>query len=264
MNNRKLIFFWIGFVGIIFSIYLSTEIIVPKEFKYLEINGQNETKLKFDFHKNNTLEFDVGGISYVNQFLLTRLRPVFSNESLEFYHLIIDFEYKVLDHKNNIMYSDVYTFKHTYDKEKFLAKKAQQIHLPYIFNFRENDVRFALTINNPDKVKTLISEFEVRVETNNESFFRFFLNFKIILFIISIFTFSTFLKRYLIQLRQTREVEQKLILTISVLLVLYNFPFNFYVNSLEPSISILMISSLVNVVFYSYICYIWMVLFEVG
>lgn len=263
MNNRKLIFFWIGFVGIIFTIYLSTEIIVPKEFKYLELNEQKDTKLKFDFQNNRTIEFDVHELNYINQFLLTRLWPVFHNETLDFYHLIIDFEYQVFDHKKNLMFSDVYTFKHAYDKEKFLAKKTQQIHLPYFFNFRESDVRFVLTINNPEKVKTLISEFEVRVETNNEGFFRFFLSLKIVLFIISVFTFSLFLKRYLIQLRQTRELEQKLILAMSVLLILYNFPFNFYANSLEPSISILVISSLVNVVFYSYVCYIWMVLFEV-
>jgi len=263
LNNRKLIFFWIGFVGIIFTIYLSTEIIVPKEFKYLELGEKKESKLQFDFQNNRTIEFDVSGLNYINQFLLTRLRPVFHNETLDFYHLIIDFEYQILDHKRNPIFSDVYTYKHTYDKEKFLAMKIQQIHLPYFFNLRESDIRFLLTINNPEKVKSVINEFEIRVETNNEGFFRFFLCLKIVLFIVSVFTFSLFLKRYLIQLRQTRELEQRLILVTSVLLILYNFPFNFYASTLEPSISILVASSLMNVVFYSFICYIWMVLFEV-
>ena len=144
-----------------------------------------------------------------------------------------------------------------------MAKKSQMIYLPYIFNFREKDLSFVLKINNAEKIKEVISEFELRLETNNEEFFRFFLNLKIIFFLISIFAFSAFLKRYLIQLKQTRELEQKLILVVSMLLVLYNFPFNYYVNSLEPSLTLLLISSLTNILFYSYICYIWMVIFEV-
>lgn len=47
---KKILQTWLSFLLIILIIYVSTETIVPKEFKFLKLNSESKTKgLKFDF-----------------------------------------------------------------------------------------------------------------------------------------------------------------------------------------------------------------------
>lgn len=200
-------------------------------------------------------------LTSINQFLLPILQPSFTE--IPYDRLVVDMEYQVLDAEMKLLFTDIYTYRHTTSKGLFNNKKANSIFLPYIFNLKASGFFLSLKIQNKSAVEKYVSFFDVKVESNNEQFFYFFLALKTFLFAVSIFTFILFLKRYLLQIRQTRETEQRLILTVSVLLIAYNFPFNFYMNYVEPSIALLLISSLVNILFYSYICYIWMVTFEV-
>lgn len=47
---KKILQTWLSFLLLILIIYVSTETIVPKEFKFLKLNSESKTKgLKFDF-----------------------------------------------------------------------------------------------------------------------------------------------------------------------------------------------------------------------
>lgn len=242
------------------AIYISTEIIVPKEFKLLKLNDSS-THIVFNYTQNSEVVFKVTNLTTINQFILPKLHPIFTD--LPYDRIVVDLEYEVLDKEQRLLFSDMYTYRHTASKGIFANKKVQTIFLPYIFNLKEDIFYFTMRIKNKEMIEKNISSFEIRVESNNEQFFYFFLGLKFVLFFISIITFVNFFKRYYMQIRQTRETEQKLVLVVSVLLIAYNLPFNFYLNYINPSIGLLLISSLVNILFYSYICYIWMVTFEV-
>lgn len=219
------------------------------------------TALTFNITETSDFLFRISNLTSINQFLLPVLHPSFKATPQE--RLVVDIEYEVLDGQKNLLFSDVYTWRHSPSKSLFSSKKSQSIFLPYVFNLKENTFFFAIKLTNPAVVQRHITHFEVSVESNNEEFFYFFLCLKIVLFGLSMLTFTRFFKRYLLQIRQTRETEQKLVLVASILLIAYNFPFNFYLNYVSPSVFLLLISSLVNILFYSYICYIWMVTFEV-
>lgn len=260
MTSKRLIAFWVAFIAIIFCIYVSTEVIVPKEFKLLSLDT-GATTLTFNITETSNFLFRISNLTSINQFLLPVLHPVFKDTPQE--RLVVDIAYEVLDGQKNLLFSDVYTWRHSPSKNLFSSKKAQSIFLPYVFNLSENSFYFAIKLTNPAVVQRHISHLEVSVESNNEEFFYFFLGLKILLFALSMLTFMRFFRRYLLQIRQTRETEQRLVLVVSVLLIAYNFPFNFYLNYVSPSVFLLLLSSLVNILFYSYICYIWMVTFEV-
>ncbi len=52
INRKNILLLWLAFVLIIFSIYISTETIVPKEFSYLNISIEDDHHtIKFDFRK---------------------------------------------------------------------------------------------------------------------------------------------------------------------------------------------------------------------
>jgi hypothetical protein len=243
------------------GIYVSTEVIVPKEFKELPLDGRT-THLTFNLTEASEIVFEVTNLTTINQFLLPVLRPHY--KSLPTERVVVDIEYQVLDAQKTLLFSDMFTWRHNPSKGLFAPKKQQAIFLPYIFNLRESSFYLAVKINNPTMVERHVVDFEIRVETNNEQFFYFFLGLKVVLFALSMLTFVRFLRRYLMQIRQTRETEQRLVLVVSILLVAYNFPFNFYLNYVSPSLVLLLASSLVNILFYSYICYLWMVTFEVS
>lgn len=57
-------------------------------------------------------------------------------------------------------------------------------------------------------------------------------------------------------------MEQKFTLLLSILLIVYNVPLNFYIEELFPNFLIIIISSFINILFYSFIIYFWMVIFE--
>lgn len=234
---------------------------MPKEFKPLALNDAG-THLTFSFAESPEIIFKVTNLTTINQFLLPVLQPNFKAPPTE--RVVVDLEYQVLDGEQNLLFSDIFTWHHNPAKGIFSTKKQQSIFLPYIFNLRESSFYLAVKINNPLVVAKNVADFQIKVETNNEQFFYFFLGLKICLFLLSMLTFARFLRRYLLQIRQTRAVEQKLVLGVSVLLVAYNFPFNFYLNYVSPSLVLLLLSSLVNILFYSYVCYLWMVTFEVS
>jgi len=51
---------------IILVIYISTETIVPKEFKYIKLGNDNEKHIKFDFSASNQIEFIVPDLTSIN------------------------------------------------------------------------------------------------------------------------------------------------------------------------------------------------------
>lgn len=248
-------------MSVVFGIYVSTELIVPKEFKELPLDG-GATHLTLNLTDTSEVIFEVSNLTTINQFLLPVLRPHFKAVPTE--RTVVDLEYQVLDANKALIFSDIFTWRHNPGKGLFASKKQQSIFLPYIFNLRQSSFFLAIRINNPTSVERQISDFDIRIETNNEQFFYFFLALKTVLFVLSVVTFVRFFRRYRMQIRQTRETEQRLILGVSLLLVGYNLPSNFYMNYVSPSLVVLLASSLVNILFYSYICYLWMVTFEVG
>ena len=260
LTKKRLLVFWLVFLGIILSIYLSTEIIVPSEFKKLTLNDSAEA-VEFNITSTNQVILKLSNLSPINQFLLPILKPVFKDTSFE--RITIDMEYEVLDLTKKTLFSEIYTYLGSNNKGLFAKKKSHHVYLPYIFNLREEGFYFFLKIVNTQQVEKYAETFQIEVETNNERFFYFFLGLKTCLFVLSLFSCYNFARKYSLQIKQTRETEQKLILTASFLLVAYNLPFNFYLSMIEPSLTLLLLSSLCNILFYSFICYIWMVTFEV-
>lgn len=143
------------------------------------------------------------------------------------------------------------------------GRHERAISLPYVFNFNETSINVQLTLVDPESLKGRVSELEVRVETNNERFFSFFFALKCFFFAVAAVCATLFARRYYLQLKPTRVVEQDIIFNLGFLLLAYDFPLGFYLTSLAPSIPVLMLASLANVLIFAYILYFWLIVFEV-
>jgi hypothetical protein len=64
---------------VIILIYLATETIVPKEFKFLSMGDATEDSfLKFDYKKNSEISFTLKNLTKSNLFLLPQLKLVYN------------------------------------------------------------------------------------------------------------------------------------------------------------------------------------------
>ena len=138
------------------------------------------------------------------------------------------------------------------------------MNLPYIFNLSNKEVAFKIRIANNPKIEEHINHFEVRVETNNESFVKFIFYFKLFYFVISAFMFRKYHKKLSLQLKTSILLEQKIIYALGIMLILYNTPFVFYFTEIKPHLYLIEIFCLVNIVFFSTILYFWLVSFEIA
>lgn len=234
---------------------------MPKEFKYLQLNKEGSGKrLKFDLQQSDEIEILISNLSSVNQFLLTRIEPVLA-ETQSYTSSFLELDYEVLSDQKEVVYSQHLKLSFQVNNS-ILNKKKKIVNLPYIFNFKSKSLLFKIKVTNADRLKAILKHFVIKVKTNNEGFLFFFLYLKIILFITSIASAFIFQKRYFIQLRQSRTTEQQIIVWIGYALIAYNTPLNFYLDEVFPNMFILLLSSLINILFYSLILYFWMVSFE--
>lgn len=263
INRKRVLCLWFIFVLIIFSIYISTEIIVPKEFKFLHLGAEeNNNNLIFNYQKKSETEFLIE-INPINQFLLTTINPILKEKTQKNQNLVyLQLLYEV-SNKNKVIYRKETSLPIQYKNDGILSKGVKNINLPYIFNYKENSLIFRIKLLNPEDIKDFVKNFEISVETNNEKFFYFFMYLKIFFFFVSIFTTSLFMKKYYQQLRQSRLTEQSLIILLGFFLILYNLPINFYYDEIDPNIFFLIFSSLINICFYSFVLYFWLITFEV-
>lgn len=250
------------FLILVAGIYISTEIIVPKEFTNLNINNRGKVLEYKDWNTRET-SYVVEGLSSINQFLLTKLDAVFK-KGKEQEPVNVKVLYKVITDKGLERFNQKIELTIRHKKSGFLLQNHKRIYLPYIFNLSEKHLIFSLKILNAEDLIKNIDHFEVRVESNSSSFFYFFLVLKWMFFIISIISTFIFNKSFYEQLRQTRVTEQKLITVLGVMLIVYNFPLSFYVNETHPTVFFILATSFINIVFYSFIIYLWMVTFEVN
>lgn len=261
LTKKRILFLWAVFLFLIAGIYISTEVIVPKEFTYLKLNN-NSQKILFNYKDNTRTTFKVDGLNSINQFLLTKFDAVFQ-EKKKYRPVKVQLQYKALSDKGKIIIEKNFDFTIRHKKAGLLRQNYRRIYLPYLFNLKEKSISFEINLINPEDIKESIDSFEVRVESNNPKFFYFFLYLKWFLFIVStLFTFH-FNKSYHLQLKQTRTKEQSLITILGVLLMIYNFPLSFYINETHPTVFFILATSFINIVFYSFIIFVWLATFEV-
>lgn len=197
---RKILSFWLFFLTVIFTIYISTETIVPKEFTYINL-GKNfdEPQIKFDYQKQEEIQIIVEKLSSVNQFLLTRIDPIFKETKKQGIS-ILNLQYSVKDQSDNYIFQQYLT--KNISQQKLISSQGSRINLPYIFNFKSDSLIFEIKVLNKDQIIDYIENFQIYIETNNEQFLYFFLYLKIFLFLLSIYYFLSFSKKYFQMLQQ--------------------------------------------------------------
>lgn len=249
------------FLVLIIGIYVSTETIVPREYKYVKL-GPTGPKLEFNYAASPTLSFPIDNLTSINQFLLTKIEAEF-DEKTQAGKASVWIEYNVYADNDTLLFTNLGEYKLSRRKDNFLKSNSTRIFLPYVYNLRKRSLTFSIKVANPQDLTDKIKAFHVLVETNNENFFYFFWYFKWLLFGLSIYSAVKFNRSYWEQLKQTRTLEQGHIIVLGVLLVVYNFPVSFYINETHPTIYFILLTSFINIVFYSYIIYLWLTTFEV-
>ena len=172
-------------------------------------------------------------------------------------------EYRVYTRDRVLLYSDSRQYKSTKPREGLFNLNQSKIYMPYVYNFKQKAVDVEIQLQNSSELTGKLRGLTIYVQTNNEAFFYYFWYFKWLLFVLSVMTMLKFNRSYYAQLRQTRTLEQSHIAVLGVLLAAYNFPVSFYINETHPTIIFMLLTSCVNIVFYSYLLYLWLTTFEV-
>lgn len=208
------------------------------------------------------MSFTVGNLTSINQFFLAKIDVNFK-EGSALSTANVNLEYNVAKQDHKLLYTNILEYRVAEKKDELIKSRPSRIYLPYVYNPKENMLIFNIKVINVQDLKDRIKSFTIQLETNNEDFFYFFWYLKWFMFGISIYTAYRFNKSYFDQLRQTRSPEQSHIIILGILLIVYNFPLSFYINETHPTIYFMLVTSFINILFYSYIIYLWLTTFEV-